>query len=208
MPLSPTAWHLSFARFLQIRLNCTLHGSQVVEECTHSMYKDYYQYFKCKDIVATFKYSSVTLREIVFPPDDVTLKHCITKDDVISRIKLVRKQWVSIFIYHYTATHHRMTLCPTQWTWLHFFTPKCDYNSVYVYLFNRGLKLYSSVVESFLKIEVRFLDNPSKKQIVAQNKDDLEVGSVPIILLTQLLNLGHLFIFLSAVLFRKRRNGL
>lgn len=90
-----------------------------------------------------------------------------------------------------------MTLCP-----------KCDYNSVYVYLFNRGLKLYSSVVESFLKIEVRFLDNPSKKQIVAQNKDDLEVGSVPIILLTQLLNLGHLFIFLSAVLFRKRRNGL
>ena len=57
--LSPTAWHLSFAKFIQLRLNCTIVGCQAVSQCSHSFYRDYYQYFRVKDVVAIFRLVSM-----------------------------------------------------------------------------------------------------------------------------------------------------
>jgi len=87
--LSTDAWSLSFAKYLELRF----HASSYVRRspttafdddsdiCHHSLHHDHHQYFGCQSVVASFRYSTVTLKEVAFPeivipilPLDVTLQ--------------------------------------------------------------------------------------------------------------------------------------
>ena len=87
--LSTDAWSLSFAKYLELRF----HASSYVRRstttafdesdctCCHSLHHDHHQYFGCQSVVASFRYSTITLKEIAFPgiviqilPVDVTIQ--------------------------------------------------------------------------------------------------------------------------------------
>jgi len=87
--LSTDAWSLSFAKYLELRF----HGSSYIRRtmttafddcdvvCQHSLHHDHHQYFGCQSVVASFRYSTITLKEVTFPeiviqilPIEVTLQ--------------------------------------------------------------------------------------------------------------------------------------
>ena len=87
--LSTDAWSLSFAKYLELRF----HASSYVRRstttafddsdtfCRHSLHHDHHQYFGSQSVVASFRYSTVSLKEVAFPgivipilPLDVTLR--------------------------------------------------------------------------------------------------------------------------------------
>jgi len=86
--LSTDAWSLSFAKYLELRF----HASSYVRRsttttfdesdiCCHSLHHDHHQYFGCQSVVASFRYSTITLKEVAFPeivipilPLDITLQ--------------------------------------------------------------------------------------------------------------------------------------
>lgn len=66
--ISPDTWNLSFAKYLDLRFHSlSFRRRASAEPCSHSLHLDHYQYFGHKDIVASFKYSSVILRELALP---------------------------------------------------------------------------------------------------------------------------------------------
>ena len=85
--LSTDAWSLSFAKYLELRF----HASSYVRRstaglddtdvaCSHSLHHDHHQYFGCQSVVASFRYSTITLKEVAFPgivipilPPEITL---------------------------------------------------------------------------------------------------------------------------------------
>nr|CFW94242.1 Eka-PIP kinase protein [Euperipatoides kanangrensis] len=69
-PMSLDAWSFSFAKYLQLRFHGNLYErrSSSSEQCFHSLHHDHFQYFGYKDMVASFKYTLIVLREIVLPP--------------------------------------------------------------------------------------------------------------------------------------------
>ncbi|XP_067939535.1 1-phosphatidylinositol 3-phosphate 5-kinase-like [Watersipora subatra] len=97
VPLAPSTWHLSFARYLQLRLTCTLTGNQLSEDCVHSISRDYFQYFRQRDVVATFRYYSVTVREILFPSTKLAVRHTISKKDVTSQVGIIHTHGLGLF---------------------------------------------------------------------------------------------------------------
>lgn len=87
--LSTDAWSLSFAKYLELRFHASLYirrstttvydDSDIV--CSHSIHHDHHQYFGCQSVVASFRYSTITLNEVAFPglvinilPLDITLQ--------------------------------------------------------------------------------------------------------------------------------------
>lgn len=74
--LSKDSLSLSFGKFLQLkiygnhfrRINCEQHC------LNHSLFHDHFQYFAYQDMVASFKYYPVILREIVLPGTKLNLK--------------------------------------------------------------------------------------------------------------------------------------
>ncbi|RWS02330.1 Csa-PIP kinase-like protein [Dinothrombium tinctorium] len=77
-PLSPDSWSLSFAKFLELKIYGNKYVRRLSEElssCTkHSLFNDSVQYFAYKQMVASFKYVPIVLREIVLPPPKIRLK--------------------------------------------------------------------------------------------------------------------------------------
>ncbi|XP_076460083.1 1-phosphatidylinositol 3-phosphate 5-kinase-like isoform X2 [Babylonia areolata] len=68
VPISADTWNMSFAKYLDLRFHCSSFRRRgCAEPCTHSLHTDHYQYFGHRDIVASFKYASVTLRELALP---------------------------------------------------------------------------------------------------------------------------------------------
>ena len=56
VPLSPEAWALSFAKYLELRFYAGSYKRRAsVEPCGHSLHKDHYQYFAYANMVASFK---------------------------------------------------------------------------------------------------------------------------------------------------------
>ena len=87
--LSTDAWSLSFAKYLELRFHASSYvrrsTTALFDEsdvcCHHSLHHDHHQYFGCQSIVASFRYSTITLKEVAFPgivipilPLDVTLQ--------------------------------------------------------------------------------------------------------------------------------------
>ncbi|RWS28345.1 FYVE finger-containing phosphoinositide kinase: fyv1-like protein [Leptotrombidium deliense] len=76
--LSPDSWCLSFGKFLQLKINGSNYlrrFSQGAPACLqHSLFNDNIQYFSFKQMVASFKYSAITIREIAIPSHKLQLK--------------------------------------------------------------------------------------------------------------------------------------
>ena len=56
VPMSMDSWNMSFAKFLELRFHGNQYGRRAsVEPCDHSLHHDHYQYYGCKQIVASFR---------------------------------------------------------------------------------------------------------------------------------------------------------
>lgn len=84
--MSQDTWSLSFAKYLELRFHGTLYDCRAVENCRHVLHHDYYQYFAHKQIVATFKYTPIVMREVVLPPLIITIQ-----DDPIPRVAIIEE---------------------------------------------------------------------------------------------------------------------
>lgn len=71
--MSPETWHFSFAKYLELRLyghtycrrQLTNSNDQPACACPHPLHTDHFHYFGCRDLVASFKYTPIVLKEIV-----------------------------------------------------------------------------------------------------------------------------------------------
>lgn len=84
--LNKEALSLSFGKFLQLKI----HGNHFrrincEQSCSnHSLFHDHFQYFAYQDMVASFKYYPVILREIVLPSTKLKLKVDISTFDQLT----------------------------------------------------------------------------------------------------------------------------
>ncbi|XP_038047871.1 1-phosphatidylinositol 3-phosphate 5-kinase-like [Patiria miniata] len=68
-PMSLDSWHMSFGKYLELRFHCKDYGRRLSAlPCGHSLHRHHYQYFGQHNIVASFKYSPILLREVCLPP--------------------------------------------------------------------------------------------------------------------------------------------
>lgn len=69
--LSTDSWALSFAKYLQLKISASNYvrraGGEAPACGRHSLFQDHYQYFAYKQTVASFRYSTITVRDIVDP---------------------------------------------------------------------------------------------------------------------------------------------
>ncbi|XP_072033255.1 1-phosphatidylinositol 3-phosphate 5-kinase-like [Amphiura filiformis] len=68
-PMSLDTWHMSFAKYLELRFygrEYSRRGS--ASPCQHSLHRHHFQYFGQHNMVASFKYSAIMLRELSLPP--------------------------------------------------------------------------------------------------------------------------------------------
>ncbi|KAL4218119.1 hypothetical protein ACF0H5_022855 [Mactra antiquata] len=79
VPMSRDAWNMSFSRYLEFRFHGNSFQRRVGAEpaCLHSLHHDHFQYFGYKDTVASFKYSTIKVKEIKVPPIVIEHKHII-----------------------------------------------------------------------------------------------------------------------------------
>ncbi|KAK0041710.1 1-phosphatidylinositol 3-phosphate 5-kinase [Biomphalaria pfeifferi] len=74
VPISNDTWSLSFAKYLDLRFHSTSFWTRGSSEvCTHSLHHDYHQYFGHRNIVASFRHTYISLKELSLPPTTVTL---------------------------------------------------------------------------------------------------------------------------------------
>ncbi|XP_046543785.1 LOW QUALITY PROTEIN: 1-phosphatidylinositol 3-phosphate 5-kinase-like [Haliotis rubra] len=75
VPITVDTWNLSFAKYLELRFHGVqfCRGRASAEPCTHSLHQDHNQYFGYNNMVASFRYSDLLLRELALPPVIVTL---------------------------------------------------------------------------------------------------------------------------------------
>jgi len=105
--LSTDAWSLSFAKYLELRFHASAYlrrsTSTAFDDpdafCRHSIHHDHHQYFGCQSVVASFRYSTVVLKEVAFPgvvipilPLDVALRQL--EDDG----KMLKYQTDAVFL--------------------------------------------------------------------------------------------------------------
>ncbi|XP_076042433.1 1-phosphatidylinositol 3-phosphate 5-kinase fab1 isoform X3 [Oratosquilla oratoria] len=98
VPMSHDTWSLSFAKYLELRFHGFSLCRRGAPSCNHSLHHDHFQYFGFKNLVAIFKYNSVTLREIALPPPAIVLEMTpISQSAVVEEIKQVAVQGYSVF---------------------------------------------------------------------------------------------------------------
>jgi len=121
--LSTDAWSLSFAKYLELRFHAssyvrrwmttTFDESDVI--CRHSLHHDHHQYFGCQSVVASFRYSTITLKEVAFPglviqilPLEVTLKQ------LEDECKMLHYQTNAVFVAVLEQLHRLKKEVPTE----------------------------------------------------------------------------------------------
>ncbi|XP_064646018.1 1-phosphatidylinositol 3-phosphate 5-kinase-like isoform X3 [Lineus longissimus] len=105
VPMSNETWSMSFAKYLEIRFHGNVYTRRgEAETCVHSLHHDHYQYFGFKQTVAAFKYSNITLKEIVLPPLKVdVVEETVLPDtafDEVRRLKIRVNEIYSTVIEH------------------------------------------------------------------------------------------------------------
>ncbi|XP_067015555.2 1-phosphatidylinositol 3-phosphate 5-kinase [Anabrus simplex] len=76
VPMSSDTWSLSFAKFLELRFHGYMYTRRGPETpCLHSLHHDHLLYFGYKNIVASFKYTSINPWEISLPPPLVSISY-------------------------------------------------------------------------------------------------------------------------------------
>ncbi|KAG8034945.1 hypothetical protein G9C98_008021, partial [Cotesia typhae] len=68
VPMSSDTWSLSYAKYLELRFYCSAYTNRSSETCSHSLHHDYNQYFSRGNMLAIFKYTTISLWEISLPP--------------------------------------------------------------------------------------------------------------------------------------------
>lgn len=71
--MSSETWHFSFAKYLELRFyghaycrrQLTRPNAPPACACPHPLHTEHFHYFGCRDLVASFKYAPITLKEIV-----------------------------------------------------------------------------------------------------------------------------------------------
>ncbi|KAK4018626.1 hypothetical protein OUZ56_000672 [Daphnia magna] len=71
--MSTETWHFSFAKYLELRFyghaycrrQLTSSNSVPVCACPHPLHTEHFHYFGCRDLVASFKYAPIVLKEVV-----------------------------------------------------------------------------------------------------------------------------------------------
>ncbi|XP_071943027.1 1-phosphatidylinositol 3-phosphate 5-kinase-like isoform X2 [Antedon mediterranea] len=98
-PLSNDTWSMSFAKYLELRFYGMEYNRRAcAEPCPHSLHRHHYQYFGYLNIVASFKYSSIVLREICFPPYPIYLKcHHNTYAEYLKMIQRLSRRGTLLF---------------------------------------------------------------------------------------------------------------
>ncbi|KAL8580115.1 hypothetical protein ACOMHN_061229 [Nucella lapillus] len=99
VPISADTWNMSFAKYLDLRFHCTSFRRRgCAEPCPHSLHLDHYQYFGHRDIVASFKYASVTLRELALPNLVVDLTPtCLDVAEALACVKAITNKGMDRF---------------------------------------------------------------------------------------------------------------
>nr|CAD7195046.1 unnamed protein product [Timema douglasi] len=74
--MSEDTWALSFAKYLELRFHGHMYTRREHDNtCNHSLHHDHFQYFSMKNIVVSFKYTSVVVWEASLPPPVIILKY-------------------------------------------------------------------------------------------------------------------------------------
>ncbi|XP_070571165.1 1-phosphatidylinositol 3-phosphate 5-kinase-like [Ptychodera flava] len=75
VPMTQDSWSLSFAKYLELRFYGDNYGRRAsLEPCPHSLHQDHYQYFGYQNMLASFKFSRITLLEVALPPITIQFK--------------------------------------------------------------------------------------------------------------------------------------
>nr|CAD7586824.1 unnamed protein product [Timema genevievae] len=74
--MSEDTWALSFAKYLELRFYGHMYTRRERDTtCNHSLHHDHFQYFSMKNIVVSFKYTSVVVWEVSLPPPMIILRY-------------------------------------------------------------------------------------------------------------------------------------
>nr|CAD7457165.1 unnamed protein product [Timema tahoe] len=74
--MSEDTWALSFAKYLELRFYGHMYTRRERDTtCNHSLHHDHFQYFSMKNIVVSFKYTSVVVWEVSLPPPVIILRY-------------------------------------------------------------------------------------------------------------------------------------
>ncbi|KAG1683157.1 1-phosphatidylinositol 3-phosphate 5-kinase [Nymphon striatum] len=97
-PMSIDTWSLSFAKYLDLRFHGISYGRRAKScTCTHSLHHDYFQYFAYKDMVASFKYSMITLLEVCLPSIVTNIQDYIAEPAIIDEVKDLTIKGYSVY---------------------------------------------------------------------------------------------------------------
>jgi len=83
--MSPETWHFSFAKYLELRFYGHAYCRRQINTgggaaapvscaCVHPLHTEHFHYFGCRDLVASFKYAPIQLKEIVLAPSAVDMQ--------------------------------------------------------------------------------------------------------------------------------------
>ncbi|XP_069701423.1 1-phosphatidylinositol 3-phosphate 5-kinase isoform X2 [Periplaneta americana] len=100
VPMSADTWSLSFAKYLELRFHGGIYRRRGQEGtvCPHSLHHEHYQYFGMQNIVASFKYTSITLWDISLPPPLIaTYYDPQQQSNVIEEIKLLALKGYEVY---------------------------------------------------------------------------------------------------------------
>lgn len=92
--MSHDTWHFSFAKYLELRFHghsyCRRQMSLGDEAsaaptcaCTHPLHTEHFHYFGCRDLVASFKYAPISLKEIALAAPLIAIAPQV---DLLSRL--------------------------------------------------------------------------------------------------------------------------
>ncbi|KAJ9599192.1 hypothetical protein L9F63_010323, partial [Diploptera punctata] len=100
VPMSADTWALSFAKYLELRFHGGMYKRRGQEGtyCPHSLHHDHYQYFGLRNIVASFKYTNITLWEVSLPPPLIAMYYDPQQQsNVIEEIKLLALKGYEVY---------------------------------------------------------------------------------------------------------------
>ncbi|XP_023718004.1 1-phosphatidylinositol 3-phosphate 5-kinase isoform X3 [Cryptotermes secundus] len=100
VPMSADTWSLSFAKYLELRFHGGMYRrrGQAGTVCPHSLHHEHYQYFGMRNIVASFKYTAITLWEVSLPPPVITTYYDPQQQaNVIEEIKLLALKGYEVY---------------------------------------------------------------------------------------------------------------
>lgn len=99
VPLSQSAWSLSFAKYLDLRFHATsYHRSS--SSCRHSLHSEHFQFFAFGHTVAAFKLAPIKVREICSPSPFISMyqNKCLPeRHELIEIVKVVAVKGHNVF---------------------------------------------------------------------------------------------------------------